>query len=401
MKKSWHPMLMKNQEQVWLAQKQALEERRKVEELRKEREEERQLQELQRLQQEKTGKTRVEKLDWLYATPASGSGPNASEMEEYLLGKKRVDKILIADENAKLGASHKNFIAVQNANTARDIAAKIREDPLFAVMQQQQSAMQALRDNPLRLEELQKKTGITLKSKDKKEKKDKKSKRRHDHDEDDERRHRHHRSKDHDSDEHHRRSRSRSRTPPSNERYSRHSRRSPSPAPKHRLRSPSPVRDRRRSRSPSPRYSKRSPMDTRRQSRSRTPPRRRSPESRPHYKDRYSRRDGPSSYHSRRRSPEPSTSSSRRAYDEKDRAARLAAMSTDADAMEVERGHHLAELNARDAAQLAKEEEERKRNARDGIQGGSFLSGQQKRAMDVSLGDKMRQGHRSHVAEKA
>jgi len=44
----------------------------------------------------------VEKLDWLYATPASGSGPNANEMEEYLLGKKRVDKILIADENAKV-----------------------------------------------------------------------------------------------------------------------------------------------------------------------------------------------------------------------------------------------------------------------------------------------------------
>lgn len=82
-----------------------LEEKKKTDQLRKEREEERQVQELQRLQEEKTGKRRVEKVDWLYATPASGSGPNASEMEEYLLGKKRVDKILVADENAKVCSS--------------------------------------------------------------------------------------------------------------------------------------------------------------------------------------------------------------------------------------------------------------------------------------------------------
>lgn len=126
MKKFCHPLLLKNQERVWLEEKKALEEKKKLDQLRKEKEEERQLQELQRLQEEQTGKKRTEKLEWMYATPATGSSQNPNDLEDYLLEKKRVDKILTADENAKLGAAHKNFIAVQNANNQRDIAAKIR-----------------------------------------------------------------------------------------------------------------------------------------------------------------------------------------------------------------------------------------------------------------------------------
>jgi Pre-mRNA splicing factor len=159
-----------------------------LDQLRKELEEERQLQELQRLQEEQTGKKRSEKLEWMYATPASGSGASANELEDYLLGKKRVDKMLTGDENAKVchfmlylvllgaerfqvGASHKNFIAVQNANSARDTAAKVREDPLFAIKQQEQAAYQTLLSNPLRLKELQERNGIVATKKDKKREK--------------------------------------------------------------------------------------------------------------------------------------------------------------------------------------------------------------------------------------
>lgn len=120
MKKSWHPLLLKNQERVWLEEKKAvsilspllliiqpicplqLEEKKKLDQLRKEKEEERQLQELQRLQEEQTGKKRTEKLEWMYTTPATGSNQNPNDLEDYLLGKKRVDKILTADENAKV-----------------------------------------------------------------------------------------------------------------------------------------------------------------------------------------------------------------------------------------------------------------------------------------------------------
>ncbi|KAH9944253.1 Pre-mRNA splicing factor-domain-containing protein [Epithele typhae] len=177
MKKSWHPLLMKNQERVWLEEKKALEEKKKLDQLRKEKEEERQLQELQRMQEEQTGRKRQEKLDWMYTTPATGSTQNPNDLEDYLLGKKRVDKILTADENEKIGAAHKNFIAIQHANTLRDTAAKIREDPLLAIKQQEQAAYQALMANPLRLREMQERNGIQSK-KEKKHKKDKKRRRK-------------------------------------------------------------------------------------------------------------------------------------------------------------------------------------------------------------------------------
>ena len=74
-----------------------------MDQLRKEKEEERQLQELQRLQEEQTGKKRQEKLEWMYSTPATGSGQSANDLEDYLLGKKRVDKILTGDEHDKVG----------------------------------------------------------------------------------------------------------------------------------------------------------------------------------------------------------------------------------------------------------------------------------------------------------
>lgn len=60
------------------------------------------MQELQRLQEEQTGKKRSEKLEWMYATPASGASTNPNELEDYLLGKKRVDKVLTGDDNAKV-----------------------------------------------------------------------------------------------------------------------------------------------------------------------------------------------------------------------------------------------------------------------------------------------------------
>ncbi len=48
---------------------------------------------------------------------------------------------------------------MQNANSARDTAAKIREDPLLAIKQQEQAAMAALANRPeirKQLKEMQK-----------------------------------------------------------------------------------------------------------------------------------------------------------------------------------------------------------------------------------------------------
>ncbi|OCF55022.1 pre-mRNA-splicing factor CWC25 [Kwoniella mangroviensis CBS 10435] len=191
MKKSWHPVLLVNQERVWKAEKSANEEKKMLAQLRKEREEERQLAELQRLQEATTGKKRVEKMDWMYAAPGNEGGAlggqkiGEREMEEYLLGKKRVDEVL-ARGDKDVGASHKDFIAVQNANSARDTASKIREDPLLAIRKQEQAALQALMNRPdirkqLKAAKKEKESKEERKARKKAEKEGKRSK-RHDKD---------------------------------------------------------------------------------------------------------------------------------------------------------------------------------------------------------------------------
>ncbi|KAJ8597603.1 hypothetical protein M405DRAFT_755666 [Rhizopogon salebrosus TDB-379] len=414
MKKSWHPLLLKNQERVWLEEKKALEEKKKLDQLRKEKEEERQLQELQRLQEEQTGRKRTEKLEWMYTTPATGASQNPNDLEDYLLGKKRVDKILTADENAQLGAAHKNFIAIQNANNARDIAAKIREDPLLAIKQQEQAAYEALMSNPLRLREMQERNGIKPK-KDKKEKKREKK----------EKKERRMRERD---------DRSRSRSPvggskrsggrrSSYDRYDR--RRSASPYSRR-----SPIRPRqddlrhddddhyyrRRSRSRSPDYHGRRDHAA---DRVRTWPRsdesedngyerRRSVERSERRTDEdRKRRHSPSppdrkSYPKRSRYSPPPPDSRPSVQKQppsaaEDRAAKLAAMQSGAATMEVERQKRLMALLEKEKADLAAEEQARAKSK--GM--GGFLGQEQKKVFGGmgGLEDRIRRGRNGLVAE--
>ncbi|GAA6012963.1 hypothetical protein JCM11491_000922 [Sporobolomyces phaffii] len=160
MKKSWHTGTFQNQERVWKKEQEALAERKKVQQLQKELEQERAVQELQRLQAEAGGGKREERVEWLYAAPAEGNGPNAEELEAYLLGKKRVDKLLKGNEEKLLADSNSangpggTFTASTTANTARDTAAKIREDPLLAIKRQEQLQYERMLKDPKRLKEL-------------------------------------------------------------------------------------------------------------------------------------------------------------------------------------------------------------------------------------------------------
>jgi len=395
MKKSWHPLLLKNQERVWLEEKKALEEKKKLDQLRKEKEEERQLQELQRLQEEQTGKKRQEKLEWMYSTPATGSGPSANDLEDYLLGKKRVDKILTGDENDKVGAAHKNFIATQFANTARDTAAKIREDPLLSIKQQEQAAYQALMSNPLRLKQLQEKNGIKVK-KDKKEKRKHKDKGKH-------------RSDDRSRSRERVRYRSRSRSPPRRSRddYSR-SRRSPSPYSRHsRRRSPSysPRDDQRRRRDRSvdgPPQRRRSGDDVRQWPRSdesdEVPSRSYGNKPQSNYDDRKRQRSQspprrPSPPKRSRISPSPTTTQTQSS---EDRTARLAAMSSNATEMSSERQEHLKKL-----LEQEKRESELEQQLRAKSKGmGGFLNQEQKKVFGGSgdLEERLRRGRAGLVS---
>ncbi|PKI85927.1 RNA-splicing factor [Malassezia vespertilionis] len=161
MKKSWHPLLRANQERVWQQEQEAQEERKKLDELRKEREHERQMQELQRIHEEAGGKKRVERVEWMYATPAANSGPSESELEDYLLGRKRVDKLLQGTEREVLHAGAQPGVHDGlDSNSQRDIAAKIREDPLFAIKRQEQAVYASLMQNPGRLREMRARLGM-------------------------------------------------------------------------------------------------------------------------------------------------------------------------------------------------------------------------------------------------
>lgn len=194
-KKSWHTGLQTNQEAVWKAEKAALEERKKLDELRKERERERELQELERLNEESGGKNgkRQEKVDWMYQVPASiasssqQQSASKEELEEYLLGKKRVDKLLTkGDESEKISKDGNAPAQISSSSSTkgqagtsaptfgdvgsdRDVASKIREDPMFAIRQQEQAAYQALLKDPTRLRAMRKAAGMDVGKEESKE----------------------------------------------------------------------------------------------------------------------------------------------------------------------------------------------------------------------------------------
>ena len=162
MKKSWHPMLMKNQKVVWDKEQEVIAEKKKLEQLRREKEEERQLQQLKDLQHSSTGHKASERMEWMYAAPATGSSVNASEMEDYLLGKKRVDTLLKGEDEK--GLYNEQHHSTQQPTTStlnsRDTTTKVKLDPMLAIKQQEQAAYDALINNPIRLREMRLKAGI-------------------------------------------------------------------------------------------------------------------------------------------------------------------------------------------------------------------------------------------------
>lgn len=119
---------MRNQEQVWLQEQAAIQEHRKAEQLRKEIAEERSRRELEALHAKQSGKKVVDRMDWMYPSAAAQTGGRDPEaMEEYLLGKRRIEAVVVADEVKE----------VVRANTPRDTAAKVRQDPLFEIKKAQ------------------------------------------------------------------------------------------------------------------------------------------------------------------------------------------------------------------------------------------------------------------------
>ncbi|CAC5388425.1 unnamed protein product [Mytilus coruscus] len=86
-----------------------------------------------------------EKLQWMYKG-------DKLEMEEYLL--KRIDRHIEQDDKPSDDVAI--FAERIQANIAMDMAAKAREDPLFAIRKKEEDVKRKLLDNPMKMKRLQK-----------------------------------------------------------------------------------------------------------------------------------------------------------------------------------------------------------------------------------------------------
>lgn len=418
-KKGWNPSNMANQVKVGEAEAAAIrirkEEAKKEEEVRKERAQEA----IKREQAIASGRPINTRVDWMYEGPSSGQSGTKEELEAVLLGKSRIDRFVKGNEvdsmkkDADVGVG-----ALQTVNMARDIASKVREDPMLAIKRQEQAAYEKMMSDPRMRERLLQTIGGPKKE-ERSEKKHRHHHRRHrderddvgrDHkrrrtdSEDRNRRHRHSRRRSRsrtperrralspgrdsrreepERDSRRRRSYSKSRSPPRRRRSPSDSR---SPPPRHRSRSPAP-----RKRSPSPRRESRSPPTRRRSPPS--SPRRRSPS--PRRRDDRATRGGHNNTNAGRYNDRPSypprqlAPPSISAEEQKAEMERkLAAMQADATELDLDREKRLAALAEREAADR---EAEMKQAMKAQKYGGKadFVNGLHKVAGERSLGDRI------------
>lgn len=392
LKKSWHPVLMSNQKKVWEEEKRALEERKRIDQMMKERAEERQVQELQELQEAAGGRKRQQRVDWMYSGPSSGQQGTTEEMEGYLLGKRRIDGLLKGDENQKLEKAAKEdaFMAVQTANTLRDTATKVREDPMLAIKRQEQAAYEAMMNDPVKRRMLLKAAGGASDVKSP-ERETKRHKHRHRDDGDrdrDRERHRHRSSRydDEDRNHRHRSKRVHDENSTHDERKSyRRTRYTSVSDSRSRSRSRSPRRQRERSLSPRRRRSQSREKQYRQRSDSRSPPY--SHKKQPDYNVRKVK-----SWHSGPRNDyrnDVSMDSRNRPSDKQDdAAAKLAAMQQDASSLDEQRQRRLKEIAEREKTQSERENAERARNAKYGGRA-DFVDRFNRKAGDLSLSDRI------------
>ena len=381
LKKSWHPVLMSNQRRVWEEEKKALDERKRIEQMMKERQEERNIQEIQEMQEAAGGTKRAQRVEWMYSGPSAGQTGTTEEMEGYLLGKRRIDGLIKGTENKKLekASTEESFMALQNANTVRDTAAKIREDPMLAIKQREQAAYEALMNDPVTRRRLLKDAGHDVKPKEK----ERRHKHRHHHrdDRDDD----HRSSKRRWTDDEERLNRKRRRYDEEDRYYRRsyhdHRRRSESSTysrsstPPRRRRSPPPS-SRRRIRSASPYHYRRS----------RSPPRQ---QTNGHHLN-HSK-----SFPSNRPPPRRNTSSPEPQFEERvrnqivDKSARLAAMQADANDLDVVRTSRLAAIEERERVEREAEQKARDRSGRYGGRG-DFVTGLNRKAGEMDIGERIK-----------
>uniref|UniRef100_A0A1A7YEQ6 CWC25 spliceosome-associated protein homolog n=1 Tax=Iconisemion striatum TaxID=60296 RepID=A0A1A7YEQ6_9TELE len=178
LKKSWHPQTMKNIERVWKAEQKFEAERKKIEELQKELKNERAREEMTRYAEE-TGaiKKKDDRLDWMYQGPSG-----QVSRDEYLLGRPIDKQITDQYEEPESGPSAETGLlpgSIFNPTTPAsnlDMAAKIREDPLFNIWKREEEKKREILTNPVKMKKIKEMLRQNLEKKDKKKKRKKEKK---------------------------------------------------------------------------------------------------------------------------------------------------------------------------------------------------------------------------------
>ncbi|KAM8878500.1 pre-mRNA-splicing factor CWC25 homolog isoform 1-T1 [Spinachia spinachia] len=156
LKKSWHPQTMKNIERVWKAEQKHDAECKKIEELQKELKDERAREEITRFaQQAGSIKKKDDRLDWMYQGPAG-----QVSRDEYLLGRAIDKQITDQYEEPESGPSAETGLlpgSIFNPTTPAsnlDLAAKIREDPLFEIRKREEEKKREVLSNPVKMKKI-------------------------------------------------------------------------------------------------------------------------------------------------------------------------------------------------------------------------------------------------------
>ena len=380
---------MVNQRKVWEEEKKALEERKKIEVRKKELAEEQAKEELQKKLEAAGSRRRVDRVDWMYQGPSSGQAGTTEEMEGYLLGKRRIDGLIKGDEHKKLEkqAGQESFMALQNANTLRDTAVKIREDPMLAIKRQEQAAYEALMNDPAKRRQLLALAGKSEEpiKKEKKHRTHRHHHRHHDDSSDDDRRHKRRRRDDEERGHRsHRSERRRSASPGDRRRND-----SDDDRPSRRRRTEEYSRSEYRQRSPSPRVRKRSrsPLFNERR-RSPSPIRRRREDS--PRRDDYQRSRRPDNYPRPRPGDKESHTMPQKISDA-DRERKLAEMQQNASSLDVDREKRLAALAKQEKVDREEEDNARAKASRNGDKG-EFMRNMNRQVGELGLADRIGRG---------
>ena len=172
MKKSWHPSTFQNLERVWKAQQKDENEKKKIAELKQQIAEERAREEMEQMAVDAGLKGKSDKLNWMY------QGIRGVDREEYLMGKK-IDKAVdttlqdIEREKEALATGPGALFVPSKSDVTIDLAAKIREDPLFTIRKKEEERKKTIMSNPVKMAQIKQ----AFEKMEKSKKKTKKSKR--------------------------------------------------------------------------------------------------------------------------------------------------------------------------------------------------------------------------------